>query len=106
LTKVSVEAICNVPPSTFMTSLYEFKHNVTFAKEWYVGVNTTISRLSRDVFNIFSLNMISNSISFFHWVWYHYTLYLTLRLVSSLNNPQNSEMKFCENMKLTCWKSA
>jgi len=23
-----------------------------------------------------------------------------------LNNPQNSEMKFCENMKLTCWKSS
>jgi hypothetical protein len=30
------------------------------------------------------------------------TKYLTLRSVSSLNNPQNSEMKFCENMKLTC----
>jgi len=29
-------------------------------------------------------------------------IYLTLRSVSSLNNPQNSEMKFCENMKLTC----
>jgi len=29
------------------------------------------------------------------------TDYLTLRLDSSLNNPQNSEMKFCENMKLT-----
>jgi hypothetical protein len=28
--------------------------------------------------------------------------YLTLRLILSLNNPQNSEMKFCENMKLTC----
>jgi hypothetical protein len=28
--------------------------------------------------------------------------YLTLRSVSSLNNPQNSEMKFCENIKLTC----
>jgi hypothetical protein len=28
--------------------------------------------------------------------------YLTLKSVSSLNNPQNSEMKFCENMKLTC----
>jgi hypothetical protein len=28
--------------------------------------------------------------------------YLTLRLVLSMNNPQNSEMKFCENMKLTC----
>ncbi len=26
--------------------------------------------------------------------------YLTLRLVLSLNNPQNSEMIFCENMKL------
>jgi hypothetical protein len=24
----------------------------------------------------------------------------SLRSVSSLNNPQNSEMKFCENMKL------
>jgi len=24
------------------------------------------------------------------------------KLVSSLNNPQNSEMKFCVNMKLTC----
>ncbi len=22
--------------------------------------------------------------------------------ISSLNNPQNSEMKICENMKLTC----
>jgi hypothetical protein len=28
--------------------------------------------------------------------------YLTLRLVLSLNNPQNSEMNFCENMNLTC----
>jgi hypothetical protein len=27
--------------------------------------------------------------------------YLTMRLVSSLNNPQNSEMEFCENMKFT-----
>jgi hypothetical protein len=27
---------------------------------------------------------------------------LTLRSVSSLNNPQNSEMKLCENIKLTC----
>jgi hypothetical protein len=25
--------------------------------------------------------------------------YLTLRLVSSLNNPQNTEMNFCENIK-------
>jgi len=32
--------------------------------------------------------------------------YLTLRSVSSLNNPQNSEMKICENIKLTCWKSS
>jgi hypothetical protein len=32
--------------------------------------------------------------------------YLTLRSVLSLNNPQNSEMKFCENMKFTCWKSS
>jgi hypothetical protein len=24
--------------------------------------------------------------------------YLTLRSISSLNNPQNSEMKFCENV--------
>jgi hypothetical protein len=29
-------------------------------------------------------------------------LYTLLRSVSSLNNPQNSEMKICENMKLTC----
>jgi hypothetical protein len=28
--------------------------------------------------------------------------YLTLRSVSSINNPQNSEMKICGNMKLTC----
>jgi hypothetical protein len=28
--------------------------------------------------------------------------YLTLRSVSSLNNPQNNEMKICENMKLAC----
>jgi len=28
--------------------------------------------------------------------------YLTLRLVLSSNNPQNREMKFCENMKWTC----
>jgi len=27
---------------------------------------------------------------------------LTLRSISLSNNPQNSEMKFCENMKLTC----
>jgi hypothetical protein len=28
--------------------------------------------------------------------------YLTLKAILSLNNPQNNEMKFCENMKLTC----
>ncbi len=28
--------------------------------------------------------------------------YLTLRSVTLSNNPQNNEMKFCENMKLTC----
>jgi hypothetical protein len=28
--------------------------------------------------------------------------FLIGRSVSSLNNPQNSEMEFCENMKLTC----
>jgi hypothetical protein len=28
--------------------------------------------------------------------------YLIGRSVSSLNNPQNSEMEFCENVKLTC----
>jgi hypothetical protein len=27
-------------------------------------------------------------------------------LVSLLNNPENSKMKFGENMKLTCWKSS
>jgi hypothetical protein len=32
--------------------------------------------------------------------------YLNLRLVSSLNNTQNSEMNFHENMTLTCWKSS
>ncbi len=37
--------------------------------------------------------------------------YLTLRSISSFNNPQNNEMKICEmkiceNMKLTCWKSS
>jgi hypothetical protein len=32
--------------------------------------------------------------------------YLTLRSISSINNPQNSEMKICEIMKLTCWKSS
>jgi hypothetical protein len=26
--------------------------------------------------------------------------YLTLRSTSALNNPQNSKMKFCENIKL------
>jgi hypothetical protein len=42
--------------------------------------------------------------------WLHFNVhvfqfanYLTLRSVSSLTNPQNSEMKFCENMELTCW---
>ncbi len=29
-------------------------------------------------------------------------LILTLRSISSLNNPQNCEMKFCENMKWAC----
>jgi hypothetical protein len=28
--------------------------------------------------------------------------YITLGSVSSLNNPENNEMKFCENVKLTC----
>jgi hypothetical protein len=32
--------------------------------------------------------------------------YLTLRSVLSLNNPQNSEMKSCENLKLSRWKSS
>jgi hypothetical protein len=31
-----------------------------------------------------------------------YYLTLTLRSVWSLNNPKNSEMKFCENMALIC----
>jgi hypothetical protein len=31
--------------------------------------------------------------------------YLALRSILSLNNPQNNEMIFCENMNLTCWKS-
>ncbi len=35
-----------------------------------------------------------------------YPEYLTLRSVSSLNNPKNGEMKFSENMKLACWKSS
>jgi len=34
--------------------------------------------------------------------WWLTTYFLTRRSVSSLNNPQNSEMTFCENMKLTC----
>jgi hypothetical protein len=38
--------------------------------------------------------------------WAHNSQYLTLRSVSALNNTQNSEMNFCENMKLTCWKSS
>jgi len=29
-------------------------------------------------------------------------IYLILRSISSFNNPQNSEMKICENMKFTC----
>ncbi len=29
---------------------------------------------------------------------------LILTSISSLNNPENSEMKIRENMKLTCWK--
>ncbi len=28
-------------------------------------------------------------------------LILTLRSILSLNNPQNNDIKFCENMKLT-----
>jgi hypothetical protein len=32
--------------------------------------------------------------------------YLNLRSILSLNNPQNNEIKFCENMKLTCWNSS
>jgi hypothetical protein len=43
------------------------------------------------------------------YVWWGFSIchtYLTLRSVSSLNNPQNSEMKICENMKLTCSKSS
>jgi hypothetical protein len=34
------------------------------------------------------------------------TCYLTQRSISSINNPQNSEMKFCENIKLKRWKSS
>jgi len=34
--------------------------------------------------------------------WKHSQNTLTLRSVSSLNNPQNSEMKVCEKMKLKC----
>jgi hypothetical protein len=29
-------------------------------------------------------------------------LYFTLTSIPSLDNPPNSEMKFCENMKLKC----
>jgi len=32
-------------------------------------------------------------LTFFYWVWYQYTLYLTLRLVLSINNSQKSDMK-------------
>jgi len=32
--------------------------------------------------------------------------HMALRSILSLNNPQNSEMKFGGNMKLKCWKSS
>jgi hypothetical protein len=32
------------------------------------------------------------------------SVYLTLRLVSLFNNPHNSEMKICENMKVNMLK--
>jgi hypothetical protein len=41
-----------------------------------------------------------------HCHWAGFASILTLRSVLSWNNPQNSEMKFCGNMKLTCWKSS
>ncbi len=38
-----------------------------------------------------------------HILWHSSTrLSYPKRSVSSLNNPQNSEMKICENMKFTC----
>ncbi len=38
-----------------------------------------------------------------HFYYAHHKLKnLTLRSVSSLNKPKNSEMKFCENMTLIC----
>jgi len=36
------------------------------------------------------------------WIFHLVCNYFDLRIVSSLNNLQNSEMKFCENMKLSC----
>jgi hypothetical protein len=37
--------------------------------------------------------------------WHYYVIYyLTLRLVSSLNNPQNREMKFCEKYEIDMLK--
>jgi hypothetical protein len=39
------------------------------------------------------------------WVPMLIVQYHSLRSVSSLKNPQNSGMKFCENIKWTCWKS-
>jgi hypothetical protein len=37
---------------------------------------------------------------------FQFANYLTLRSFSSLTNPQNREMSFCENMESTCWKSS
>jgi len=39
-----------------------------------------------------------------HFWHYDVIYYLTLRLVSSLNNPQNSEMKFCEKYEIDMLK--
>jgi len=45
-------------------------------------------------------NILNNYLDWMHWMLFNY---LTPRLVLLFNNPQNNEMKFCENMKLTCW---
>jgi hypothetical protein len=49
---------------------------------------------------VFFIKFYEIHVSFLHSLFFPYGVccYLTLRLVSSLNNPQNSEMKICENM--------
>jgi hypothetical protein len=64
-----------------------------------LAVGTTEFHCPQVVFFIFQKNINRENLASFPQ---KLANYVTLMSVSSLYNPQNSEMKICENMMLTC----